>query len=185
MAPTEAKILNNYLVLPAQLPTILSLEEFIAFFPRQLQGSPQIRSLYRDLQAQRNAVVDSVAKRIEAQVKKGKLLRREVIAAKRQAESRDYDPEIEVERMLFGAPSDLEAPKHTVSSILPGLEDAISELEGELRRLEEEESTLLASVQQTVGNLSDLRYGRLGNSQLPEQVLDGLVDLQETCKAKN
>lgn len=65
------------------------------------------------------------------------------------------------------------------------MEDAIGELEEDLRRLEEEEATLLASLQQTVGNLSDLRYGRLGSSQLPEQVLDGLVDLQETCKAKN
>lgn len=104
MAPSEAKILENYLLLPAQLPTILSLEEFIAFFPRQLQSSPQIRSLYRDLQSQRNTIVDSVAERIEAQVRKGKAIRREVIAAKRQAESRDHDAEIELERMVRFVP---------------------------------------------------------------------------------
>ena len=40
----------------------------------------------------------------------------------------------------------------------------------------------MAAVQQTVGGMSDLRYGRLGNSQLREQVLDGLADLQATCK---
>lgn len=100
MAPSEAKILENYLLLPAQLPTILSLDEFIAFFPRQLQGSPQIRSLYRDLQSQRNAIVDSVAERIDTQAKRGKAIRRELIATKRQAESRDQDVEIEVERMV-------------------------------------------------------------------------------------
>ena len=61
----------------------------------------------------------------------------------------------------------------------------MGELEGELQRLEEEESSLLSSVQQTVGSMSDLRYGRLGNSKLPEQVLDGLADLQETCKSRN
>jgi len=40
----------------------------------------------------------------------------------------------------------------------------------------------MAAVQQTVGGMSDLRYGRLGNSQLREQVLDGLADLHATCK---
>ena len=61
----------------------------------------------------------------------------------------------------------------------------MGELEGELQRLEEEESALFSSVQQTVGSMSDLRYGRLGNSKLSEQVLDGLADLQETCKSRN
>lgn len=65
------------------------------------------------------------------------------------------------------------------------MEGAISELESELQLMEEEEAALLASVQQTVGALSDLRYGRLANSQLREQVLDGLANLRETCKGKN
>jgi centromere-localized protein 2 len=62
------------------------------------------------------------------------------------------------------------------------MEGAINELEAEMQLLEEEEAALLASVRQTVGGMSDLRYGRLANSQLPEQVLDGLGNLQEICK---
>ena len=65
------------------------------------------------------------------------------------------------------------------------MEGAINELEAEMQLLEEEEAALLASVRQTVGGMSDLRYGRLANGQLPEQVLDGLGNLQEICKAKN
>jgi centromere-localized protein 2 len=65
------------------------------------------------------------------------------------------------------------------------MEGAINELEAEMQLLEEEEAALLASVRQTVGGMSDLRYGRLANSQLPEQVLDGLGNLQEICKTKN
>lgn len=61
----------------------------------------------------------------------------------------------------------------------------MGELEGELQRLEAEEATLMASVQQTVGGMSDLRYGRLANTNLPEQVLDGLADLEQTCKSRN
>ncbi len=65
------------------------------------------------------------------------------------------------------------------------MEGAVSELEAELQLLDEEEAALLASVRQTVGAMSDLRYGRLANSQLPEQVLDGLGNLEGICKAKN
>lgn len=78
-----------------------------------------------------------------------------------------------------------QSQKHSLASILPDMEGAVSELEAELQLLEEEEAALLASVRQTVGGMSDLRYGRLANSQLPGQVLDGLANLQEVCKTKN
>jgi centromere-localized protein 2 len=100
MAPTEQTILNNYLLVPAQLPAIVSLQEFIAFFPRQLQSSPRIRSLYRDLQSQRNVVVDAVAEQIEQEVKQGKAMRRAVIRSKREAEAQEQDDEVEIERMV-------------------------------------------------------------------------------------
>jgi len=104
MAPTEAKILGNYLLVPAQLPAIISLQEFVALFPRPLQSSPQVRSLYRDLQGQRNALVDSVAAEIEDEVKKGKALRRTVIRTKQEAEAQEYDDEVEIERMVSCLP---------------------------------------------------------------------------------
>lgn len=81
--------------------------------------------------------------------------------------------------------SEPQRPKHSLASILPDMEGAIGELEAELQLLDEEEATLLASVKQTVGAMSDLRYGRLANSQLPEQVLDGLANLEAMCRAKN
>ena len=99
MPPTEQKILSNYLLVPAQLPAILSLQEFVALFPRQLQSSPKIRSLYRDLQSQRNAVVDDVAEQIEQEAKHGKAMRRAVIRSKREAEAQELDDEVEIERM--------------------------------------------------------------------------------------
>ena len=100
MAPSESKILSNYLLAAAQLPAIISLQEFIALFPRSLQASPHVRSLYRDLQGQRNALVDSVAEDIEAEAKKGKALRRAVVNAKRDAEWQEHDDEVEIERMV-------------------------------------------------------------------------------------
>ncbi|KAK4189925.1 Cnl2/NKP2 family protein-domain-containing protein [Podospora australis] len=188
MPPTEHQILTSYLLPPAQLPAIISLQEFVSLFPKALQESAasQIRSLYRDLQSQRNTVVDSVSAEIDAEAKRGKALRRHVARqARRQAEdAEEHDDELEIERML-GAVSEAHIPKHTLETIIPGLEDAISELESQLQLLEEEEASLLASVKQTVGDMSDLRYGRLANPKLPDQVLEGLADLQDTCKIKN
>lgn len=67
---------------------------------------------------------------------------------------------------------------------MPELEKAVNELEGEMKRLAEEETRLRASVGQNIGSLSDLRYGRLGNNRLPEEVLESLSHLQETCNQK-
>ncbi|KAK3946439.1 Cnl2/NKP2 family protein-domain-containing protein [Diplogelasinospora grovesii] len=185
MAPSESKILSNYLLVPSQLPAIISLEEFVSLFPRSLQSSAQIRSLYRDLQSQRNALIDVVAANIEAEAKRGKGLRRTIVKTRREAERQEYDDEIEIERALFGAASDPQDAKHSINSIIPELESAVDDLEKELQHLGDEEANLLASVRQTVGSMSDLRYGRLANGQLREQVLEGLADLQETCKRKN
>ncbi|KAL2260990.1 hypothetical protein VTK26DRAFT_4836 [Humicola hyalothermophila] len=184
--PTEQTILTNYLLVPAQLPAIISLQEFVALFPRALQSSPRIRSLYRDLQSQRNALIDAVAEQIAAEARQGRAMRRAVVRARREAEAahEEQDVEVEIERMLgnwSGRPNE----RHSLATILPDMEGAVSELGAELQLLEEEEAALLASVRQTVGGMSDLRYGRLANSQLPGQVLDGLANLQEICKTKN
>jgi centromere-localized protein 2 len=69
-------------------------------------------------------------------------------------------------------------------SILPEMQSAASDLEQELQNLEEEEAALLESVKQTVGSMSDLRYGRLANPKLKNEVIDGLKDFQEICKRK-
>ncbi|PSR75296.1 Cnl2/NKP2 family protein-domain-containing protein [Coniella lustricola] len=183
MAPTEAAILTNYLLLPAQLPAIITLKEFTELFPRAQQSSPHVRRLYRDLQIQRNALIDDVASDIEHEAKRGKVLRREALRANREAESQELDDELEIERALYGSKSGVSAKRHNIRSIIPELDSAADELEAAAKRLEDEEAELLQSIKQTVGSLSDLRYGRLSNAQLSKQVLDGLQTVQETCEA--
>ncbi|KAK8094049.1 hypothetical protein PG997_000734 [Apiospora hydei] len=163
MAPTEATILQNYLLLPSSLPTILSLQEFTSYFPKSQRSSPQIRALYRDLQRQRNNVVEAVSSNIDSEVKQGRALR----------------------RALFGPTSRTIRPKkHTLMTILPELDAAAIDMEQEIQKLEEEEAAMLQLVKQTIGNMSDLRYGRFANSKLQGEVLDGLNSIQEVCKSK-
>ena len=56
--------------------------------------------MFRDLQAQRNAVLDTVAGNIAAEVKRGNAMRREVIRARREAEREEVDGEVEMERVV-------------------------------------------------------------------------------------
>lgn len=70
---------------------------------------------------------------------------------------------------------------YTLKSILPELEKAIEDVEDEIRRDEEVTETLLEEMRVIVGGLSDLRYGRLANAELKEQVLDGLSRLEKSC----
>ena len=86
---------------------------------------------------------------------------------------------------MFGQSSSLPTSKpHTLTSILPELESAVENLDDEIRRLDEEAGTLLEAMRNTVGGLSDLRYGRLANGQLQEQVLEGLERLEKSCEKK-
>ncbi|GAP91020.2 putative cnl2 nkp2 family protein [Rosellinia necatrix] len=185
MAPTEATILRTYLLLPSRLPSIISLQEFTALFPKSQQSSPYVRTLYRDLQQQRNAVVDGVSASIDAEVKQAKALRRTIIRTKKESELEDQDDEIEIERALFGHTSTTVPPKqHSLQSIIPDLDHAIADVESDLRKLEEEEVALLESIKQAAGNMSDLRYGRLSNANLTSEVIEGLHSFQETCRQK-
>ncbi|KAG8164369.1 hypothetical protein KVR01_006287 [Diaporthe batatas] len=185
MAPTEASILAKYLLIPAQLPTIISLKEFTELFPRAQQSSPQVKRLYRDLQNQRNALMDVVEANIQTEARRAKALRREILKAKREAEDHDVDDEIDIERALYGAASGAPVSKHDINSIIPELASSAEELDASIQALEREEAELLQSIKQTVGNMSDLRYGRLSNGQLTEQVLEGLQNVQETCQARH
>ncbi|KAJ4136261.1 hypothetical protein NW768_003872 [Fusarium equiseti] len=185
MAPTEAELLANYLIQPSTLTAITTLEQFKALFPRPLQSSPQVRSLFRDLQAQRADVLDQVAENIADEAKRGLAMRREVVRAKREAEREDIDAEIEMERALFGAASEAASAKHTLQSVIPELEGAAGVLEAEIEKLQEEEAALLESVQQTVGALSDLRYGKFSNGQISDEVIDGLKNVEAACENKS
>lgn len=104
MAPTESSILANYLTVTAKLPTILSFDQFTALFPRSQQSNPQIRSLYRDLQHQRNAVVDAVTENIAVEEKRGRAMRREAARIKREAAQEQPDVEMEIERAVCDFP---------------------------------------------------------------------------------
>lgn len=203
MPPTEAKILSTFLLTPSPLPTIITLKAFTALFPSSPQSSPQIRALYRDLQYQRALVVDTVAHAVAAEVKRGNTQRRIVARSRARGEKQAQDDEVDIEEtvfippppllpsaraianssQLFGSTENLATYRpHTLYSVVPALEEATALVEDEIQRLDDEAERLLEEIQGTVGGLSDLRYGKLANGKLPEQVLEGLNRLEESCQ---
>lgn len=105
MAPTETELLANYLIQPSSLTAVITLEQFKTLFPRPLQSSPQVRSLFRDLQVQRTMLLDVVAENIDVEARRGVVMRREVVRARRETEREDVDAEIEMERAVRSCPS--------------------------------------------------------------------------------
>jgi centromere-localized protein 2 len=88
---------------------------------------------------------------------------------------------------LFGAQSagSTEKAKHSIQSIVPDMDSALRDLEAEIKALEREEQDLIESLKQTVGGMSDLRYGRFSNANLTEEVSDGLKAFQAECEKKS
>lgn len=61
------------------------------------------------------------------------------------------------------------------------MEAAARDVEDEIRKLEEEAASVLAEIEGTVDGLSDLRYGKLANAELPQEVLEQLKGLERIC----
>ena len=97
MASTEHTILTDFLLPPAPLPALISLKAFTGLFPHSQQSSPEIKSLYRDLQHQRATIIDSITQNIVVEVKRGNVQCRAVVKARRAAERELQDDEADVE----------------------------------------------------------------------------------------
>ncbi|KAG6037574.1 hypothetical protein E4U41_004908, partial [Claviceps citrina] len=158
--------------------------QFRTLFPPALRPSPQVGKLYRDLQAQRNGVVDAVAGNIAEEARRGVAMRREVLRARLEGEAEAGDLEVEIERALYGDKAGVKSTKHTLQSILPDLEGAAGALEDEMQQLHDDEERLIASIAQTVDSLGALRYGGFSTEGLGGLVGGALEALREECVGK-
>ena len=80
----EADLLSSFLLAPAPLPSILSLQNFTDLFPRAQRSNPQILHLYRSLQDTRALEIERVKRNIAHEVKRGEKQRRQVIKTRRR-----------------------------------------------------------------------------------------------------
>lgn len=81
---------------------------------------------------------------------------------------------------LFGT-SNFE-PVMPLGELLAQMEDAVEELAEEERRLEEECNKMMKEMQDWVGGLSDLIYGKFSTPGIEGKVIEQLDNLEETCE---
>ncbi len=62
------------------------------------------------------------------------------------------------------------------------MEKAAEEIQGEIEAMGQEAAALLADIQNTVGGLSDLRYGKLLNQDFGEEVVQALKGMGKVDK---
>ncbi|OBT49263.1 hypothetical protein VE00_00466 [Pseudogymnoascus sp. WSF 3629] len=167
--PTESHILTSFLLPPSPLPTILPPSAFTALFPPSTPQST-ISHLYRLLSHQRALLTDAVKADIEDEVRRGVAQRRAVVRSRREGEREGGDEEVGIERALSPTNPPTALPHHprhhTLLTILPTLDTSTEDIETEVALLELEAETLLAGIRNTVGGLSDLRYGRFRNGEV-------------------
>jgi len=68
------------------------------------------------------------------------------------------------------------------------MQDACNDLEIEVAELEKEYVTLLADIKSTIGDLSDLRFGKFNrvsgiSGDISQEVIKGLERLEYLCNA--
>ncbi|KAL3464103.1 Cnl2/NKP2 family protein-domain-containing protein [Aspergillus heterothallicus] len=194
MAPSETSILSNFLLAAASLPTVISLKQFTELFPKRLRTHPHIRVLYRELQQLREQDMDIVNQNIDQEVRQGDTQRaglRKAIAKMGidGADSNDQR-EMDMDVQLFGPPSAPSNQAHSVSSLLSAMETACASVEREIAAVDAEAAALLLKLNSTVGDLSDLRYGKMHGSigatdeEIVDEAIRGLNNLEDACYQK-
>lgn len=190
MAPSEVSILSNFLLSPAPLPTVLSLQKFTELFPRRLRNHPHIRTMYRELQQIREHDMDQVNGNIDQEIQQGERqkaeLRKAILTAGVEAANNDERREMDLDLHLFGqSPTDSE-DYHSVASLLVEMEAACANIEREIAVADREANGVLEDLKTTVGDMSDLRYGKLQGpagtaNSLVDEAIQGLQSLEDAC----
>jgi centromere-localized protein 2 len=191
MAPTEESILSNFLLSPAPLPTVMSLQKFTELFPKRLRNHPHIRTLYRELQQVREQDMDRVNENIDNEIKQGDKQRAELLKAALatgvEASNSDEQREVDMDLHLFSqAQSAAPEDYHSVASLLAAMETASTNIEHEISAIDQEAAGILAQLNTTVGDMSDLRYGKLQGpagtaDDMANEAIKGLQNLEDAC----
>ncbi|KAL4764063.1 Cnl2/NKP2 family protein [Aspergillus foveolatus] len=195
MAPSETSILSNFLLSAASLPQIMSLKQFTGLFPKRLQSHPHIRVLYRELQQLREQDMNIVNENIDKEVRQGDgqkaELRKSIVKTGVDGSGANDQREMDMDIQLFGPTSASSDEQHSVSSLLSAMEAACSGIEREIAGVDGEAATLLSGLNSTVGDLSDLRYGKMHGSvgatdaEVVSEAIRGLDNLEDACYRKS
>lgn len=191
MAPSEAYILSSFLLSPGSLPTVVSLQQFTELFPKRLRSHPHVKTLYRELQEIRDQDLNVVNGNIDQETKDGEKQKEELRKAIMKSGIVDMDDhyrrEMDMDVQLFGQKTDAASSEeyHSVSSLLSEMESACTNIEHDISKIDQDAAAAISELTTTVGDLSDLRYGKMQGPSSAGDVVDhtiqGLANLEDAC----
>jgi centromere-localized protein 2 len=163
IAAAEAQMLKSYLLNPASLPTIITLEEFRELFPANQQSHPEVKLLYRDLQFLRTVDTGLVEDNISKECRDGERQRRELYQAfHQQPHLREQiqahlqaDKDVQADQVLYGQTGSVPKRKkgHSKESLEKEMEDTIRYLEVDALVAKREADKLLDQLREMLATL--------------------------------
>lgn len=205
---TESSILQTYLLTPSSLPTILPFSTFTTLAPANSRNNPQLKTLYRDLQFHRTVTTDTLRSNISRECRRSiglqaalsRSIRAEQGSRKRRREQSESDDEIDrgtldehIDETLYPAANaglasaSTQSRYHDMESLLEAMEKAVEELEDEIGDLDRRAAKTLEELDENVGALSDLRYGKFARVSedhgVEESVVEGLKGFVNAAQA--
>ncbi|PVI07245.1 hypothetical protein DM02DRAFT_357297 [Periconia macrospinosa] len=186
MPSYEAKLLSDFLIVPASLRDFMTLRQFTDIFPKGLRSNPAIKQLYHELYTLREKDIELVRQDIADEVKRSKQLKREYAQERRQTDDANVaglNPiALQMEQEFS---KDSHRKPHTFVTVHQSMEEACRSLASQNEELEEETRAALAELEEAVGALSDLRHGRFAQTasggDIGEEALATLKRLEQAC----
>ncbi|KAK8200488.1 Cnl2/NKP2 family protein-domain-containing protein [Phyllosticta capitalensis] len=197
MPHTETSILSNFLLRPAPLTNVITLQQFIDLFPRSQSANPAIPRLYRELQHQRAIDIDDVKRFIAGEAKRGEQQARQIARRRRKEERGELEDagltaderlDVQMDEDMYGPSGAAFARrpgKRTIEELLQDMEQAEEDLDTEIDEIEKESQTVREEIAKSVDDLSDLRYGKFpkpaAGGELGPDAIETLKELRSIC----
>lgn len=140
--------------------------------------------------------MDLVNENIDQEIKKGEEQKAELRKASKNAEvdgmNEDDKREMDMDVQLFGSNSaESSEDYHSLFSLLSEMEAACADIEREIADVDKEADRILSGLNTTVGEMSDLRYGKIQGpsgstaDDVVDEAVKGLENLEDACYRKS
>jgi centromere-localized protein 2 len=209
MAVNQSSLLGNFLLPPAPLAVSLPLQEFIDLFPKSRRDDVTIPVLYRELQKQRSQDIERVKQNIAAEFKLGEAQQRHIRRVRQVRRQQHTETDLGELAMDLKVQPLLVSSKHITKSrqlfpehagerhhrvhngqtLAPEMARASKEIKEELAEMEEQAQSMLKTLGMSIGDFSDLRYGRFTKTpggtddDLANEVIESLRRIQQLINA--
>lgn len=138
--------------------------------------------------------MDRVNGNIDQEIQQGERqkaeLRKATLATGVEASNAEEQREIDMDLHMFGQVPTGPEDYHSTSSLLAEMEAACANIEREIAGVDQEATDILQGLNATVGDMSDLRYGKLQGPagtahNVAEETIKGLQNLEDSCYRQN